>query len=158
MISATACCSRPPSTAVSKSSIVKNSLYMGRFRLRTTQIDMAVNGGLEQQAVAEIIQAAPPKVGMAACNAGIRNPPKQYVPSMQGNKYQVALAQITTSLRTSETSMELLHLFTHRLLSFSTPFLKCSLQRHLGHHHSNNIRTSVDPLAHELDGNLSKCH
>ena len=42
---------------------------------------------------------------MAARNACIRNPPKQYVPSMQGNKYQVALAQITTSLRTSETSM-----------------------------------------------------
>ncbi len=40
-----------------------------------------------------------------ACNARIRNPPKQYVPSMQGNKYQVALAQITTSLGTSETSM-----------------------------------------------------
>jgi hypothetical protein len=66
---------------------------------------MAVNGGLEQQSVAEINEAAPPKVGMAACNARIRNPPKQYIPSVQGNKYQVALAQITTSLRTSETSM-----------------------------------------------------
>jgi hypothetical protein len=44
---------------------------------------------------------------MAACNACIRNPPKQYVPSMQGNKYQVALAQITTSLGTSDTSMAL---------------------------------------------------
>jgi hypothetical protein len=40
-----------------------------------------------------------------ACNACIRNPPKQYAPSMQGNKYQVALAQITTSLGTSDTSM-----------------------------------------------------
>jgi hypothetical protein len=67
--------------------------------------DTAVDCGPEQQAVAEINQAAPPRVGMAACNARIRNPPKQYVPSMQGNKYQVALAQITTSLRTSETSM-----------------------------------------------------
>ncbi len=67
--------------------------------------DTAVNGGLEQQAVAEINEAAPPKVGMAACNACIRNPPKQYVPSMQGNKYKVALAQITTSLETSETSI-----------------------------------------------------
>ncbi len=67
--------------------------------------DTAANGGLEQQAVAEIIQAAPPKVGMAAHNAHIRNPPKQYVPSMQGNKYQVELAQITTSLGTSETSI-----------------------------------------------------
>jgi hypothetical protein len=42
---------------------------------------------------------------MAACNARIRNLPKQYVPSMQGNKYQVELAQITTSLGMSETSM-----------------------------------------------------
>ena len=68
--------------------------------------DMAADGGPEQQAVAEINQAAPPKVGMVARNACIRNPPKQYVPSsMQGNKYQVALAQITTSLGTSETSM-----------------------------------------------------
>jgi hypothetical protein len=67
--------------------------------------DTAGDGGLEQQAVAEINEAAPPKVGMAACNAFIRNPLKQYVPSMQCNKYQVALAQITTSLGTSETSM-----------------------------------------------------
>jgi hypothetical protein len=66
---------------------------------------MAVDVGLEQQAVAEINDAAPPKVGVAACNACIRNLPKQYVPSMQGNKYQFALAQITTSLETSETSM-----------------------------------------------------
>ncbi len=66
--------------------------------------DMAVDSGSEQQAVVEINQAAPPKVGMVACNARIRNPLKQYVPSMQGNKYQVALAQITTSLGTSETS------------------------------------------------------
>jgi hypothetical protein len=66
---------------------------------------MAVDGGLKQHAVAEINEAAPPKLGMAARNACIRNPPKQYVPSMQGNKYQVALAQITTSLGTSETSM-----------------------------------------------------
>jgi hypothetical protein len=67
--------------------------------------DSAVNGGPKPQAVAEINQAAPPKVGMAAHNACIRYPPKQYVSSMQGNKYQVALAQITTSLGTSETSM-----------------------------------------------------
>ena len=67
--------------------------------------DTAVDGGLKQQAVAEINEAAPPKVGMVACNACIRNPPKQYVPSMQDNKYQVALAQITTSLGMSETSM-----------------------------------------------------
>ena len=62
--------------------------------------DTAVDGGLEEQ-VSETNKAA----GMAARNARIRNPPKQYVPNMQGNKYQVALAQITTSLRTSDRSM-----------------------------------------------------
>ncbi len=67
--------------------------------------DTAVDGGPEPQAVAETNQPASPKVGMVARNACIRNPPKHYVPSMQGNKYQVALAQITTSLGTSETSM-----------------------------------------------------
>ncbi len=66
--------------------------------------DTAVIGGLEEQ-VAETNKAASPKVGMAARNARIWNPPKQYVPSMKGNKYQVALAQITTSLGTSDTSM-----------------------------------------------------
>jgi hypothetical protein len=66
---------------------------------------MAVDGGLEQQAVAEIFEVAPPKMGMAARNARIRNLLKQYVPGMQGNKNQVALAQITTSLGTSETSI-----------------------------------------------------
>ncbi len=67
--------------------------------------DTAVDGGLKQQAVAEINEAALPKTGMAACKACIRNPPKQYVPSMQSNQYQVALAHITTSLGTSDISM-----------------------------------------------------
>ncbi len=70
--------------------------------------DTAVVGGLEEQVaeqVAETNKAASPKVGMAARNARIMNPPKQYVPNMQGNKYQVALAQITTSLGMSDRSM-----------------------------------------------------
>jgi len=66
--------------------------------------DTAVDGGLKEQ-VAETNMAASPKVGMAARNARIRNPPKQYVPNMKGNKYQVALAQITTSLGMSDRSM-----------------------------------------------------
>jgi hypothetical protein len=44
---------------------------------------------------------------MAACNAHNRKQLQKYVPSMQGNNYQVALAQITTSLGTSDTSMAL---------------------------------------------------
>ncbi len=50
-------------------------------------------------------QAASPKVGMAARNARNRKQPEKYVPSMQGNKYQVALAQITSSLGSRKTSM-----------------------------------------------------
>jgi hypothetical protein len=68
--------------------------------------DTALDNGLDQQAVAEPeTQAASPKVGMAARNARNRKQPEKYVPSMQGTKYQVALAQITTYLGSSKTSM-----------------------------------------------------
>ena len=68
--------------------------------------DTALDYGLDQEAVAETAtQVESPKVGMAARNAHNRKQPEKYVPSMQGNKYQVALAQITTSLGSSETSM-----------------------------------------------------
>jgi hypothetical protein len=68
--------------------------------------DTALDDGLNQQAVAEPeTQAASPKVGMAAGNTWNRKQPENYVPSMQGNQYQVALAQITTSLGLSKTSM-----------------------------------------------------
>jgi len=68
--------------------------------------DTALDDGLEQEAVAEPeIQVAPPKEGMAAQNTRNRKQPEKYVPSMQGNKYQIALAQITTSLGSSKTSM-----------------------------------------------------
>jgi hypothetical protein len=66
--------------------------------------DTALDYGLDQEAVTENAVESP-NVGMAACNARIRKQPEKYVPSMQGNKYQVALAQITTSLGASETSM-----------------------------------------------------
>ncbi len=53
------------------------------------------------------LKAASPKTGMAAHNGRNRKQPQKYVPSMQENKYQVALAQITTSLGTSDASMAL---------------------------------------------------
>jgi hypothetical protein len=66
----------------------------------------ALDDGLKQEAVAEPeIQVAPPKEGMAARNTRNRKQLEKYVPSMQGNKYQIALAQITTSLGSSKTSM-----------------------------------------------------
>jgi hypothetical protein len=52
-------------------------------------------------------EAASPKAGMAACNGRNSKQPQKYVPSMQGNKYQVTLAQITTSLGISDASMAL---------------------------------------------------
>ncbi len=68
--------------------------------------DTALDYGLDQGAVTETeTQAESPKVGMAARNACNRKQLEKYVPSMQGNKYQVTLAQITTSLGSSETSM-----------------------------------------------------
>jgi hypothetical protein len=55
---------------------------------------------------------------MAAHNACNRKQPEKYVPSMQGNKYQVALAQITTSLGSSmsfaQMSVKLMNKGTHQ--------------------------------------------
>ena len=82
--------------------------------------DMALDYGLDPEAVTETAVESP-KVGMAAHNACNRKQPEKYVPSMQGNKYQIALAQITTSLGSSKTSMafammsvKLMNMGTHR--------------------------------------------
>ena len=82
--------------------------------------DTALDNGLDQEAVTETA-VENPNVGMAARNARNRKQPEKYVPSMQGNKYQVALAQMTTSLGASETSMayaqmsfKLMNTGTHR--------------------------------------------
>ncbi len=72
--------------------------------------DMTLNDGLETYELNEPIdetKLASPKAGMAACNTHNMKQPQKYVQSMQGNKYQVALAQITTSLGTSDASMAL---------------------------------------------------
>jgi hypothetical protein len=72
--------------------------------------DKALDDGLEAYKLNGPIDepvASSPKAGMAACNACNRKQPQKYVPSMQGNKYQVALAQITTSLGTCDASMAL---------------------------------------------------
>ncbi len=65
--------------------------------------DTALNDGLKRYALNEPIydyEAASPKAGMAASNACNRKQPQKYVLRMQGNKYKVALAKITTSLGT----------------------------------------------------------
>ncbi len=72
--------------------------------------DTALDDGLKTYDLNELIdepKAASPKAGMAACNARNRKQPQKYVPTMQGNKYQIALAQIATSLGTSDASMAL---------------------------------------------------
>jgi hypothetical protein len=72
--------------------------------------DTALDNGLKTCELKEPIdkpEAASPKAGAAACNACNRKQTQKYIPSMQGNKYRVALAQITTSLGTNDTSMAL---------------------------------------------------
>jgi hypothetical protein len=70
--------------------------------------DTALDDSLETYDLNEPIdkpKAASPKAGVATHNTCNGKQPQKYVPSMQGNKYQVALAQITTSLGTSDASM-----------------------------------------------------
>jgi hypothetical protein len=55
--------------------------------------DRALDDGLKTYELNEPIyepKAASPKAGMAAYNAHNRKQPQRYIPSMQGNKYQVA--------------------------------------------------------------------
>ncbi len=68
--------------------------------------DTALDYCLDLEVITETAaQVESPKVGMAAHNARNRKHSEKYVPSKQGNKYQIALAQITTSLGSSETFM-----------------------------------------------------
>jgi hypothetical protein len=79
-----------------------------------TVFDMALDDGLKTYELNDPnneTEAASPKAGMAACNAHNRKQPQKYVPSMQGNRYQLALAQITTSFGTSDASMALAMMF-----------------------------------------------
>ena len=72
--------------------------------------DTALDDGLKMYDLNKPInkpKAASPKAGMAAHNAHNRKQLQKYVPSMQGNKYQVVLAQITTSLGPSDALMAL---------------------------------------------------
>ncbi len=50
-------------------------------------------------------KAASPKIGMAARNSWVRKAPAKYVPSMKGNKYAIALNQITLLLQGSKDAL-----------------------------------------------------
>ncbi len=51
------------------------------------------------------MSAHTPPAGMAASNVRVRKPPEKLIPSMQGNKYEIALAQITASLGKSKNAL-----------------------------------------------------
>jgi hypothetical protein len=51
---------------------------------------------------APVQDPAPPSQGMVARNARVRKPPEKYVPTLKGNKYAVALTQVTKSLKKSK--------------------------------------------------------
>jgi hypothetical protein len=50
-------------------------------------------------------KTAPLKSGMAALNSRARKAPEKYAPSMKGNKYAIALTQITLSLQGSKDAL-----------------------------------------------------
>ena len=64
-----------------------------------------LDGGLDAEPPTLETQADAPPAGMVERNARVRKPPERYIPSMKGNKYEIALAQITTSLGTCENSL-----------------------------------------------------
>jgi hypothetical protein len=50
-------------------------------------------------------KVASPKMGMAAQHSWVRKAPEKYVPSMKGNKYAIALTQITSLLQGSKDAL-----------------------------------------------------
>jgi hypothetical protein len=77
---------------------------MGVRQANTPQVfdnaifDTDLDGGLDAEPLTLETPADTPPVGMAARNSRVRKPPEKFIPSMQGNKYEIALAQITASL------------------------------------------------------------
>jgi hypothetical protein len=67
--------------------------------------DTDLDGGLDAEPPTLETPADTPPVGMAARNARVRKPPEKLISSMQGNKYEIALAQITASLGKSKNSL-----------------------------------------------------
>ena len=67
--------------------------------------DTYLDGGLDAEPPVLETTADTPPAGMAARNARVRKPPQKFIPSMQGNKYEIALAQISASLGKSEHSL-----------------------------------------------------
>jgi len=67
--------------------------------------DTDLDGGLDAEPPMLETPADTPSSGMAARNARVRKPPEKFIPSMQGSKYEIALAQITASLGKSKNSL-----------------------------------------------------
>jgi len=60
--------------------------------------DTDLDGGLDTEPPMLEMPADTPPSRMAARNARVRKPLEKFIPSMQGNKYEIALAQITASV------------------------------------------------------------
>jgi hypothetical protein len=67
--------------------------------------DTDLDGGLNAEPPMLETPAHTPPAGMAACNVRVRKPAEKFIPSMQGNKYEIALAQITASLSKSKNAL-----------------------------------------------------
>jgi hypothetical protein len=67
--------------------------------------DTDLDGGLDAEPPTLETPAHTPPVRMAARNVRVRKPPEKFIPSMQGNKYEIALAQITASLGKSKNAL-----------------------------------------------------
>jgi hypothetical protein len=70
-----------------------------------TVFDTDLDGGLDAEPPTLETPANTPPVGMAARNVRVRKPPEKFIPSMQGNKYEIALAQMTASLGKSKNAL-----------------------------------------------------
>ncbi len=91
--------------------IVLVLVHMGGPQANTPQVfddavfDTDLDGGLDAEPPTLETPAQMPPTGMAARNVRVRKPPEKFIPSMQGNKYEIALAQITASFGKSKNAL-----------------------------------------------------
>ncbi len=87
---------------VDDSTVAMNGLKQQDPTEGTAAVPTAEPTNSPKKAKSPAKKTAPPKTGMAAQNSCARKAPEKYVPSMKGNKYAIALTQITSSLQGSE--------------------------------------------------------
>jgi hypothetical protein len=82
-----------------------NAIAIDGLKQGITTLPNAEPPTIPKKAKSPAKKTASSKMGMAAQNSHARKAPEKYVPSMKGNKYAIALTQITSLLQGSKDAL-----------------------------------------------------